>query len=287
MKEQEVREVLGLLEDAGMSASLCNTMVHVSSCPVRCGMPTLTGDDSNDESILLPQELVGHQPELFVPARGDSMADAGFNEGDLLRVRLNMAAHDGDIVVACIDGATTVKVLFTDDSERRWLVPCNERYDAIPLTADSDLRILGVVVGVEKRVVRASSGDCMRAVRRTLAKQQPEPVMTEEQVDEVIRDMGAEVSNGRQWYAVYRALADHRLVAEDCYRDFCERVGRVVPGHAYPPVAKELGRMASLSFRKHVPLWDANNAPVHGARFADYLRIARLTSGRLNKLPTT
>lgn len=281
MKEQEVREVLGLLEDAGMSASLCNTMVHVSSCPVRCGVPTLTGDDSNDEGIMLPQELVGHQPELFVPARGDSMADAGFDEGDLLRVRLNMAAHDGDIVVASIDGAATVKVLFTDDSGRRWLVPCNERYDAIPLTADSNLRIFGVVVGVEKRVVRASSGDCMKAVRRTLAKQQEDPVITDEQVDEVIRDMGTEVTNGRQWYAVYRALADRRLVDEGCYRDFCERVGRVVPGHACLPVAKELGRMASLSFRKHVPLWDANNAPVHGAHFANYLRIARLTTKRL------
>lgn len=281
MNRQELREALALLSQAGMGARLCNTLVHVSSCPVRCGVPSLPGDDSREECILLPQELVGHQPELFVPARGDSMADAGFSDGDLLRVRLNMTAHDGDIVVACIDGAATVKVLFTDERGCRWLVPCNDRYDAILLTADSDLRILGVVVGVEKQVVRTSSADCLRAIRRTLARQVLTPAVTAEQVDQVIRDVAPEVSNGRQWYAVYRALADQRLVDEGCFRDFCERVGRIVPCHPHPPVAKELGRLSVMSFSKRVALWDADNAPVSGARFADYLRIARLTTGRL------
>jgi hypothetical protein len=278
MKNQELNEVLDLLEQAGMSARLCNTQVHVSSCPVRCGVPSLPGDDSYDGGIMLPQELMGYQPELFVPAKGDSMTGAGFDDGDLLRVRLNVSARDGDIVVASIDGAATVKVLFTDDSGRRWLVPCNDSYDAIALTEESDLRILGIVMGVEKRVLRASSAECMRAVRRTLAKQQQEPVMTEEQVDGVIRDMADHVRNGRQWYAVYRALADSKLVGEGCFRDFCERVGRVVPKHAFLPVAKELGRLAALSFRKRVALWDAADAPVHGAHFARYLRIAQLTA---------
>lgn len=241
MKGQELREVLGLLEQAGWSPRVCDTMVHLSACPVRCGMPALPGDDSRGEGVMLPESLVGCQPELFVPARGDSMVDAGFDEGDLLRVRLNMLVHDGDIVVAMVDGQTTVKVMFTDERGQRWLVPRNERYDAILLPEDSDVRLLGTVVGIEKRVLRASSADCLKSIRRTVAKHQKPPQLTPAEVDVVIAAMGDEVQNGRQWYAVYRPLVDRGLMDEGCFRGFCERVARVIPGHAHLPVAKELG----------------------------------------------
>jgi hypothetical protein len=49
------------------------------------------------------------------------------------------------------------------------------------------------------------------------------------------------------------------------------------------PVAKELGRLAVLSFRKRVALWDASDAPVSGWRFDEYLNIARQTAALLQK----
>lgn len=283
MRKEEMKEILGLLNAAGVNPQLCNYKLHVSSCPAMCGLPTMPGDDGYGEGMLVPEELLGFEPELFIPARGDSMAGAGFADGDLLRVRLSVSARDGDIVVALVDGMATVKVLFSDDEGRRWLVPCNERYDAILLTAEDNVRILGTVVGVEKRVVRASSGDCLKAIRRTVARRQEPSRPTQAQVDTVIAAVAAEVRNGRQWYAVYRALADLGGVAEGCFREFSERVARVVPGHPSLPVSKELGRLAVQSFRKRVALWDASDAPVSGQRFAEYRRIAQLTAARISE----
>ena len=278
-----MKEILSLLTAAGMNPQLCNHKVHLSSCPVMCGIPATPGDDGGGEGLLLPESLLGFEPELFIPARGDSMAGAGFADGDLLRVRLSPSARDGDIVVAMVDGSATVKVLFSDDERRRWLVPCNESYDAILLTADADVRIFGTVVGVEKRVVRATSGDCIKAIRRTMARHREPSRPTPSQVDAAIAAVAAEVRNGRQWYAVYRALADVGGVGEGCFREFSERVSRVVPGHPCQPVAKELGRLAVQSFRKRVALWDVSDAPVGGQRFAEYRRLAQLTAAQFHR----
>jgi hypothetical protein len=281
MERNELKEVMSVLEQAGFNPMICNRSIHLSNCTAQCGMPTLTGDDSYERGILLPEELVGCQPEIFVPARGDSMVGAGFEEGDLLRLRLTQTAHDGDIVVASVDGAVTVKVFFTDDKGRRWLVPCNDNYDAIELKAENYMRVLGVVIGVEKQTLRASSSVCMKAIRRTLENQRGPIVPTSEVVNAVIGEVAPMVESGRQWYAVYRALADHHAVGEGCYQTFCRRVIDVVPTHPHLPMAKELGRMAVLSFRKRVALWDEADAPVRGTTFAAYLHIAKSTEAMI------
>jgi hypothetical protein len=277
-RKDELNEVVSLLEQAGWSPRVCDTMVHKSECPVRCGIPTQPGDDTPGNGITLPSDLVGLQPELFVTAIGDSMTDAGFNEGDLLRVRLNQTVHDCDIVVAIIDGQTTVKAFYTDGQGCRWLVPYNDRYDSIPLTEQSNLRLLGTVVGIQKPVVRASSAHCEKSIRRTLAHQQEPQRPIAEKAADAVKAVSGEVKNGRQWYAVYRTLVDHELQEEGCYTLFCLRVAQAVPNHRHLPVAKELGRLAVQSFRRRVALWRADDAPVGGQRFADYLRIARLTA---------
>ena len=98
--------------------------------------------------------------------------------------------------------------------------------------------------------------------------------------------MGPEVRHARQWYAVYRALADQQLVDEGTLVSFCERVAALLPTHAHLPTARELQRMAVQSFAKPLSLWSALNAPVSGVRFNDYLRIGRLTAAKLDELST-
>lgn len=231
-----------------------------------------------EQNISIPTQLAGYQPELLVTARGEAMTDDVVGEGDQLRVRLNMAAGDGDVVVAVSGGVATVGALFTDEQQRRWLVPRTERRDAVELSPDSDVRLIGVVVGIEKCAVRAASADCLKTIRRTLARRQQPRRPSADEVDAVITAVAPEVLNSRQWYAVYRALADGQAVGEGCFRNFALRVALVVPHHAHLPVAKELGRLAVQSFRKRVALWQADDAPVSGQRFADYLRIAQLTA---------
>jgi hypothetical protein len=209
------------------------------------------------------------------------MRDAGYEEGDRLRVSIGLTAHDGDDVLACLDGECTVKTLFTDDGGQHWLVPRNEDYDAILLRDDMNVRLLGVVTGVEKQSPRASFNYCRRAVQRTKrAMAAPTPI-SPERADAAICRVADEVRLARQWYAVMRAMVDAHAHEESAYALFCQRVGRLLPRHAHLPTAKELQRMAVQSFAKPVALWNRQNAPVGGSRCDDYLRIARHTAEAL------
>ena len=96
-----------------------------------------------------------------------------------------------------------------------------------------------------------------------------------------IRQIVPMVENGRQWYAVYRALCDRKAVETDDFYGFAALVARIVPDHPHLPVGSELIRLATGSFRKPVALWDRNDAPVRGKRFEAYLRIARLMLAQL------
>lgn len=280
IKEQELKEMIVLLRSAGVEPMLCDTPVAVSVAGVPCGSPRELDDESIEDYILLPKALVGLHPMMFVPADGDSMLDAGYEDGDLLRVCFGLTAQDGDDVLVYMDGACTAKTLFSDEEGTRWLVPRNDKYDAIRLTEDMDVRILGVVKGVEKNTVRASSRALLNTIRRTKNKQRTALRMSDEEVNRRIVAMGEVVRHARQWYSVFRALADFSIVGEGDFQTFCERVRQLLPEHGHLPVAKELQRMAVQSFAKRVSMWRPDNAPVSGIRYRDYLNIA-LEMGQL------
>jgi SOS-response transcriptional repressor LexA len=283
MNEQELKEMLSLLEKAGVNAELCDTPIPVSINSARCGMPTELCDECIDDYVLIPKALMGPHPEMYIPAIGDSMIEAGYEEGDLLRVRFGVEPRDGKDMLMLIDGASTVKTLFTDEDGVKWLVPQNDEYTAFPLSDDMDVRVLGMVVGVEKDSPHHSSNSCLKAIRKAKQRMKAVKRLSDEQVDVIICEMGNEVRHARQWYAVYRALVDHELTDKDDFDGLCKRVHRLLPDHDHKPTAKELSRMAVQSFAKPVVLWDRKDAPVQGVRYDDYLRIARLTDAKLTQ----
>ncbi len=278
---KELKELLDLLEAAGVNAMLCDTPVHQSSVPVKCGYPVEIGDDDLSEYFMLPKTLLGMYPEIMIPVSGESMRDIGYEPGDLLRVRLGASVHDNDSVLALLDGKATVKSFFTDVDGLKWLVPQNEEFDAILLTDDMDIRFLGVVVGVTKDSPRPSSRDLQRAVRRTKDKDKSARKLSKEEVNSMLIKIGSEVRHARQWFAVYRIMVDRKVQDQNDIAGFVERVKMVLPDHEHLPVAKELARMDVQSFSKPVSLWVADNAPVGGTRFKDYLRIAMLMGSYL------
>ena len=280
MKREELEEMMSLLDKAGVRYMLCDSPTPVSLTSVPCGLPSHLDREDIDDYIMIPKKLVGTHPEMYVPAFGDSMIDAGYEPGDMLRIRYGVEAHDGDNVLAMIDGDCTIKSLFTDEEGTKWLVPQNEKYDAMQLTKDMDVRILGIVVGVEKATVRASSRSMLTSVRRTKNKQRMASRLSDEKVDAYIIQMGEEVKHARQWYAVYRAMVDYDAAREGETLQFCERVRRLLPAHTHLPINKEMMRMCVQSFTKRVSMWNEDNAPVTGARYRDYLSIA-LMMGRL------
>ena len=282
MNEQQLKEIFELLEKSGFNPMLCDTPVPYFENGVKAGIPADPGDIVKGDYVMLPRKLVGWRPVFVVNVKGDSMRDAGFSAGDRLQVQVVEEVDDGDIVVASIDGDFTVKAFCTDEQGQRWLVPCNDEYDAILLTEEMNVSIIGKVVGHTKEMPRATYRNCIKAIKRTQRGGNSKTVISRQRIEETIRVVAQHVENKRQWYAVYRAMLDRNAIGDDYY-GFVELVTGLVPEHGHQPVVAELRRIAVQSFRKPVALWNRDDAPVAGQRYDDYLRIARLTGEMLTK----
>lgn len=106
-----------------------------------------------DGAISLDQNLI-HNPlaTIFVRAGGDSMCDAGIDQGDLLIVDKSLPAKHGDIVVADIGYEFTIKRLHLHGGIS--LHPENQHgdYPILRPTAEQEWRMVGVVTFVIKSV---------------------------------------------------------------------------------------------------------------------------------------
>lgn len=106
---------------------------------VTAGLPILAVENVDG---YIPWEGGGDCFALRV--RGDSMINAAILPGDLVIVRQQPSADDGQIVVALLEDEATVKRLCRQGGEI-WLMPENEAYSPIDGT---NAQILGVVKGV-------------------------------------------------------------------------------------------------------------------------------------------
>ena len=105
------------------------------------------------ENIDLNRELIRHPATTFY-ARvvGDSMRDAGIDEGDLLIVDKGIEPQENDVVVAFVDGEFTLKRIHIEmDRHEFWLMPANESYHPIRVTEENQFMIWGVVTYNIKR----------------------------------------------------------------------------------------------------------------------------------------
>ena len=110
---------------------------------VPAGSPLLA-EENIEGTLDLTEEFAG-QKVFALKVHGDSMIDAGICEGDLVVVRAQDHAEDGQIVVALVDGESTVKRLARRNGKLH-LEPANRRYEPIPVAGDT--KILGKVIGV-------------------------------------------------------------------------------------------------------------------------------------------
>lgn len=120
---------------------------------LHAGFPNPVSDHAG-ETIDLTREMVRH-PESTFYARiaGDSMLDAGIRDGDIVVVDRALEPNNGDFVVACMDGEFTLKEYqFDSKSQCVWLIPHNQNYSKIKVTADNDFIVWGVVTYCVHRV---------------------------------------------------------------------------------------------------------------------------------------
>ncbi len=118
---------------------------------IHAGFPS-PATDYMTQAIDLNKELVRHPAATFYGrVVGDSMIDAGVEEGDILVIDKALDARDGDMAVCFIDGEFTLKRLkFREDGLT--LVPANEKYPPIEVTDGSDFKMWGVVTYVIKKI---------------------------------------------------------------------------------------------------------------------------------------
>lgn len=114
---------------------------------VAAGSPILAEENITD-TMTLPTDIVGDAPSFMLSVRGDSMIEAGINDGDYVVVKEQPVANNGDIVVALIDDGATVKRFYREKDHIR-LQPENSSMDPI---ITRDCSIAGKVVAVFRRL---------------------------------------------------------------------------------------------------------------------------------------
>ena len=114
---------------------------------VAAGEPILAEENITDV-ISLPVDIVGDAPSFLLSVRGESMIEAGINDGDYVVVKEQPVANNGDIVVAIIEDGATVKRFYREKDHIR-LQPENSSMEPILTT---DCIIAGKVVAVFRRL---------------------------------------------------------------------------------------------------------------------------------------
>lgn len=119
---------------------------------VAAGQPVLSPENREDDiSIDLSLFSIRSGQRLFaLRVKGESMIDAHIMDGDVVLVRQQSSAQNNDIIVAQVEGDSTVKRYFLEKDRIR-LQPENKAMQPVVLDR-GDFRILGKVVGVMRKI---------------------------------------------------------------------------------------------------------------------------------------
>ena len=131
----------------GESASTDKTRFIPLVGSIAAGVP-ITADQQVEETLPLPESLVGKGDLFMLKVKGESMIDAAICDGDYVVIRQQKDANNGEIVAAMIDGEATVKT-FSRKSGHIWLLPAND--DFAPIDGDN-CEILGKVTAVLRSI---------------------------------------------------------------------------------------------------------------------------------------
>ena len=98
---------------------------------ISCGSPEYE-EEYIEGYVALPTAIFGKGDFYILRASGESMIDAGIDDGDLVVISKKQKANDGDIVVALIDNQNTLKRFYRDDENKRIILhPENKKFKDI------------------------------------------------------------------------------------------------------------------------------------------------------------
>lgn len=145
------RAIAVSFEPSSGAALAARPVVHVPLVgDVAAGVGVLA-EENIEEVLPLPVDLTGSGELFMLRVRGDSMIERGIFADDLVVVRRQPEAEDGEVVVAGInDGEATVKTL-RHDGRDVVLEPANPSYTPMRFTPD-EVTVYGKVVTVMRRL---------------------------------------------------------------------------------------------------------------------------------------
>jgi len=162
-----VKKYLDILERKGYIKRIPNSPRAIEVCTetpeshaklipvvgrVRAGTPHLAVEDITGH-LAIDASMACWDETFFLRVEGDSMIDAHIQDGDLVLVKSQQTAENGDIVVAIINDEATVKKFFRKDNSI-YLEPANSTMKPIIIRKEqaSDMVIAGKVVTVLRQI---------------------------------------------------------------------------------------------------------------------------------------
>ncbi|MES2836437.1 MAG: translesion error-prone DNA polymerase V autoproteolytic subunit [Bacteroidota bacterium] len=117
------------------------------------GFPS-PAQDYIEQSIDLNKELIKNPTTTFFGrVTGESMKDAGINQGDVIIIDKSLEISNNKIAVCYIDGEFTIKKVKLDKKKNEiWLMPANKDFQPIKITAQNDFLVWGIVTYIIKKM---------------------------------------------------------------------------------------------------------------------------------------
>lgn len=117
---------------------------------VEAGFPTSAEEDVLDTMSIDEYLIEDKEATYMLEVKGDSMIDAGIQEGDLvIAERSKREPKDGDIVIAEVDGGWTMKYFRREKGGAIYLEPANKNFNNI--YPEQDLKVAAIVKGVVRK----------------------------------------------------------------------------------------------------------------------------------------
>lgn len=112
---------------------------------IACGLPILA-EENIEAMIAVSTKIVKPNNKYFLlKAQGDSMNEKGINNGDLVLVKQQNTASNGDVIVALIDDEATIKELRINN-DNVLLLPRSSNKSHTPIILSRNFIVQGVVV---------------------------------------------------------------------------------------------------------------------------------------------
>ena len=111
---------------------------------VQAGTPILA-EQNLEDFVSLPDVMLDKGEHFILRVHGSSMIEAGILDGDYVVVRQTSEVHNGDIVVAMLEDACTVKRYYEESNGFIRLQPANKEMEPLLVR---DVRIVGEVVSL-------------------------------------------------------------------------------------------------------------------------------------------